>query len=83
MSLDDGGNVSRGDIDMADGLWDADDVARFLRVSRRSVYSLPGLPRVKLAITGDRALVRYVPAEVRAWAAARLTHSLTTTAKAG
>jgi predicted DNA-binding transcriptional regulator AlpA len=60
----------------AEGLWNVDDVAAFLRVSRRSVYDLPGLPKVRLAITGRRALVRFLPAEVRAWAAARLTHTL-------
>lgn len=63
--------------DLQDGLWDAADVARFLKISARSVYDLPGLPFVRLRIKGERHLKRYIPAEVRAWTVARLTHSLT------
>lgn len=69
------------DATLAEGLWNADDVAAFLKVSRRSVYDLPGLPKVRLRITGSRSLVRFVPAEVRTWARERLSHTLT--AKAG
>lgn len=64
-------------IDLSEGLWDVDDVAAFLKCSRRSVYALPGLPFVKLRITGRRWLKRYAPSQVRAWARARLTHAIT------
>lgn len=68
------------DAILAEGLWNVADVAGFLKVSQRSVYDLPGLPKVRLRITGNRSLVRYVPAEVRAWARERLSHTLTTKA---
>ena len=64
------------DDPLVEGLWEARDVAAFLRISPRSVYDLPGMPFVKLRIKGDRWLKRYVPAEVRAWTRARLTHSV-------
>jgi hypothetical protein len=63
--------------DLREGLWDVADVARFLKISARSVYDLPGMPCVRLRITGARHLRRFVPAEVRAWARARLSHSMT------
>jgi hypothetical protein len=58
---------------MSDTLWTADDVAAFLKLSRRAIYSLCGLPRVELPGNGARPIVRYDPAEVRAWAANRST----------
>lgn len=57
-------------------LWTVEDVAAYLRVSVRTVYSLPGLPRITLQGRGARRMVRYAPAEVRAYAAQRLTHSV-------
>jgi hypothetical protein len=59
-----------------EGLWTVADVAAYLKISPRSVYELPGLPRVRVVITGRRALARYVPAEVRAWTLARLSRTI-------
>lgn len=60
----------------AERLWTAKDVAQFLSVSVRKVYDLPGLPRVELPGRGERPIVRYLPAEVRAYSSARLSHSV-------
>jgi hypothetical protein len=57
-------------------LWTAKDVAAFLQVSVRRARQMPGIPRVELPGRGERPIVRYVPAEVRAWAHARQLHSV-------
>ena len=64
-------------LEQAGGLWDAPHVAALFPVSLRSVYSLPGLPRVRVLVTGTkRPKIGYPPAEVRAYFAARQSHSL-------
>jgi hypothetical protein len=62
-------SVEQADDD--DRLWHVRDVARFLGVSPRTVYDLPGLPAIRLKGRGQRRIRRYVPAKVRQWALAR------------
>jgi excisionase family DNA binding protein len=55
-----------------EALWTAEDVAGYLRVSRKTVYhwaEAGTIPHRKLG-----ALLRFVPAEVRAWAEGRTAH---------
>jgi predicted DNA-binding transcriptional regulator AlpA len=51
-----------------DGLWDADDIAAYMRLSKKSVQNhyleKPGFPKAVILATGGR---RWVSAEVKAW----------------
>ena len=49
-----------------DRLWTIDDVSAFLGVHRRTVYRLPGIPRLRIG-----GSVRFDPSAVRAWAQAQ------------
>jgi hypothetical protein len=55
----------------SDTLWRVEDVARFLGVSERTVYDLPGLPSIRLKGRGSRTMRRYIPEQVRQWALSR------------
>lgn len=61
------------DETQSDRLWTQADVATFLGVSRRTVRDLCGLRRVEIPASGQRPIVRYRPADVKAWADARAT----------
>lgn len=54
-----------------DELWTVKDVARFLKVSPRTVYDIPGLPKIPLRGRGRRLMRRYDPETVKAWARAQ------------
>lgn len=56
----------------AERLWTKRDVAAYLGLNVRSVERLP-IPRVPILVTGRRPVVRYDPAQVRAWIDARRT----------
>jgi hypothetical protein len=60
----------------AEGLWDAKQTRAFLKVSERTWRRLRGIPRVLLPGIGERPIVRYDPAEVRAWVRSRQSHSV-------
>jgi hypothetical protein len=51
-----------------DGLWDAEDIAAYMRLSKKSVQNhylnKPGFPKAIILATGGR---RYVAAEVKSW----------------
>lgn len=47
-----------------DGVWDAKDVGRYLKLSRSSVYDLSDKGVIPCHYLGSRR--RYVPAEIRA-----------------
>ncbi len=51
-----------------DGLWNASDIAAYMRLSQKSVQnhylSKPGFPKPVILATGGR---RWVSAEVKAW----------------
>ena len=59
-------------------LWTADDVARFLGVHPKTVRKM-NVPRTFIETTQNsrRRIVRYIPAEVKEWAAARSTARFT------
>jgi predicted DNA-binding transcriptional regulator AlpA len=52
----------------ADRLWDAEDIANYTRLSKKTVQGhlvqKPGFPRPVILATGGR---RWVPKEVKAW----------------
>jgi excisionase family DNA binding protein len=56
-------------LSTADGLWDANDVAAYLKVSRSWVYQKVAAGLVPYVRVGG--LVRFVPDDVRAFATAR------------
>lgn len=60
-------------------LWTVADVKRELALkSKQSVYNLipRGLPVVRIPGTGEKSILRFMPAEVRAFKARHLSHSL-------
>jgi excisionase family DNA binding protein len=56
-------------LSTGDGLWDANDVAAYLKVSRSWVYQKVAAGLVPYVRVGG--LVRFVPDDVRAFATAR------------
>lgn len=56
-------------------LWTKREVAEYLSVTTRSVERL-GIPRVAMPARGARPIVRYDPAEVKAWVAKRKSRTL-------
>lgn len=53
---------------LPDGLWEAEHVAAYLKVSVRTVYELPGLIRTEIPGSGRAVRIRWHPADVQAWA---------------
>lgn len=47
-------------------LWSKRELAEYLGVHVRTVDRM-GIPRIPITITGQRPLVRYDPAQVKAW----------------
>lgn len=56
-------------------LWTKKEVAEYLGVTTRSVERL-GVPRVAMPARGRRPIVRYDPAEVKAWVEKKKSRSL-------
>ena len=56
-------------------LWNRREVAEYLGVTPKSVSRL-SIPRVTIQGRGERPMVRYDPAEVKAWVAARKSRTL-------
>ncbi len=56
-------------------LWTRREVAEYLGVAVRSIAAL-GVPRVALQGSGQRPIVRFDPAEVKAWVAHRKSRTL-------
>lgn len=60
--------IARLDRTRDDGLWDANDIADYVRLSKRSVQNhyltKPGFPKPVILPTGGR---RWVAGEVKAW----------------
>lgn len=56
-------------------LWTKREVAEYLCVTTRSVERL-GIPRVAMPARGARPIVRYDPAEVKAWVSKRKSRTL-------
>lgn len=65
-----------------DRLWTLDDVARFLGVHRKTVRKM-NVPRTFIETTrqAKRRIVRYIPSEVKEWAAQRSSARFTTERK--
>lgn len=56
-------------------LWTKKEVAEYLGVTTRSVERL-GVPRVAMPARGVRPIVRYDPAEVKAWVGKKKSRTL-------
>jgi hypothetical protein len=56
-------------------LWTKRDVAAHLAVNVRTVERLP-IPRIPIQVTGKRPIVRFDPAQVKAWVDARRTRAV-------
>lgn len=60
--------IARLERSVDDGLWDARDIASYMRLSQKSVQnhylSKPGFPKPVILATGGR---RWVANEVKAW----------------
>lgn len=60
--------ISRMDRSLNNDLWDADDIAVYMRLSKKSVQNhiidTPGFPKAVVLVTGGR---RWVASEVKAW----------------
>jgi hypothetical protein len=56
-------------------LWTKRDVAAYLGINVRSVERMP-IPRIPIMITGKRPVVRFDPAQVKAWIDARRTRKV-------
>jgi hypothetical protein len=65
-------------------LWTKHDVAAYLRLDARTVERMP-IPRIPIMVTGKRPVVRYDPAQVKAWVDKKRTRKLepAATARAG
>jgi hypothetical protein len=65
-------------------LWTKRDVADYLGVNVRTVERMP-IPRIPIMVTGKRPVVRYDPAQVKAWVDKKRTRKLepAATARAG
>jgi predicted DNA-binding transcriptional regulator AlpA len=60
--------ISRLDRPLTNELWDAEDIATYVRLSKKSVQNhmldMPGFPRPVVLPTGGR---RWVASEIKAW----------------
>lgn len=66
--------------DLQEPLWTAQDVARYLNVSDKTVYdwaAIGFLPSVKLG-DGKKSPVRFIPSEIKEWLEKRSSKGRTT-----